>query len=318
MIGNVKSIVLLTALSVVFGQAEAVQRAHVSALSGVDSNTAFNCDVAHPCRFFQAATTVVDVNGEVVVLDSGGYGAVTLSQSISLNAPPGVYAGISVFPGANGITVATPGINVVLRGITINSQGGTAGVLFTDGTSLSVENCVISNFSNGFGVRVQTAAKVKVIDSVFRDNNNGVTLESGAIAGISHTRFLGTTNAGVLVNGNVANLTTIASISNSTFESTGNFAVRVYSATASANARAAIYQSTISNSATGYSGYGLSSETYNSGVVLLTVSQSSITGNGIGLRQAGATATLKSLGNNTIEQNSFADFLGTITAGATK
>ena len=64
------------------GHAAAVQRAHV-ATYGLDSNTSFSCDAAHPCRFFQAATTVVDPNGEVVVLDSGGYGAVTITKSLS-------------------------------------------------------------------------------------------------------------------------------------------------------------------------------------------------------------------------------------------
>ena len=95
------SVALLFALlsALVGGRAEAVQRAHV-ATYGLDSNTSSGCSVANPCRFFQAATTVVDPNGEVVVLDSGGYGAVVLTKSISLIAPTGVYAGISAFPGA--------------------------------------------------------------------------------------------------------------------------------------------------------------------------------------------------------------------------
>ena len=96
--GRTRSVPRSWLLSVlVGGRADAVQRAHV-ATYGLNSNTSFNCSVANPCRFFQAATSVVDPNGEVVVLDSGGYGAVTLTQSISLIAPPGVYAGISVLP----------------------------------------------------------------------------------------------------------------------------------------------------------------------------------------------------------------------------
>ena len=66
--------------------AQAVQRTHVSAAFGNDANTATNCTAAAPCRFFQAAMTVTDTNGEVVVLDSGGYGAVTITKSLSLRS----------------------------------------------------------------------------------------------------------------------------------------------------------------------------------------------------------------------------------------
>ena len=103
-----RSLITLAALSIAVAttfislQAQAVHRTHV-ATYGLDSNTSFGCSVANPCRFFQAATAVVDPNGEVVVLDSGGYGAVALTKSISLIAPTGVYAGISVFPGSAGV-----------------------------------------------------------------------------------------------------------------------------------------------------------------------------------------------------------------------
>ena len=135
---------LLTAVAATFIslQAQAVQRTHVSAAFGADSNTASNCSAAAPCRFFAAAMSVTDNNGEVIVLDSGGYGAVTITQSVALIAPTGVYAGISIFPGADGVTIATAGVNVVLRGLTINGQGGNNGIFMTAGNRLTVENCV--------------------------------------------------------------------------------------------------------------------------------------------------------------------------------
>jgi hypothetical protein len=66
--------------------------------------------------------TVTAANGEIVVLDSGGYGRVTIDKSVSIVAPPGIYAGISVFAGQDGVTIFTPGITVVLRGLTINGR----------------------------------------------------------------------------------------------------------------------------------------------------------------------------------------------------
>ena len=56
-----------------------------------------------------------------------------VSQAVSIVAPSGVYAGISVFTGA-GVTVSgAPGDKITLRGLTINALGGTSGVSFTSG-----------------------------------------------------------------------------------------------------------------------------------------------------------------------------------------
>ncbi len=52
---------------------------------------------------------------------------VAIGQSVSIVAPPGVYAGISVPSGA-GVSVSGSGLRVVLRGLTINGQGGSVGV----------------------------------------------------------------------------------------------------------------------------------------------------------------------------------------------
>ena len=79
------------------------------------------------------------------MLDSGGYGRVTIDKSVAITAPAGVYAGISVFAGTNGVDVDGAGIGVALRGLTINGQGGDTGIVFTQGTRLYIEQCTISN-----------------------------------------------------------------------------------------------------------------------------------------------------------------------------
>ncbi len=80
---------------VVAASANAAQRTFVST-AGFDTN---DCSLTAPCRGFAKALTVTDVGGEIVVLDSGGYGAVAIGQPVSIIAPSGVYAGISVFAG---------------------------------------------------------------------------------------------------------------------------------------------------------------------------------------------------------------------------
>jgi hypothetical protein len=86
--------------------ASAIPRTFVAS-SGKDTHA---CTRAQPCRGFAAALALTDAGGEIVVLDSAGYGPVTIDKSVSIVAPPGVYAGISVLSG-DGITINTPGVN---------------------------------------------------------------------------------------------------------------------------------------------------------------------------------------------------------------
>ena len=68
--------------------------AHVRiALTAVDANT---CSLAAPCRTFAAALGQTNAGGEIVVLDSAGYGPMTINKAVSIVVPPGIYAGVSV------------------------------------------------------------------------------------------------------------------------------------------------------------------------------------------------------------------------------
>lgn len=63
--------VVALALAGAVGPAAAVQRTFVAS----DGNDANACSLIAPCRTFQAAVNLVDSAGEVVALDSGGFGA---------------------------------------------------------------------------------------------------------------------------------------------------------------------------------------------------------------------------------------------------
>ena len=67
------------------------------ASSGVDTNDG---RLATPCRSIGAALAQTDPGGEIVVLDSAGYGTVTINKAVSVIAPLGIYAGITVTAGA--------------------------------------------------------------------------------------------------------------------------------------------------------------------------------------------------------------------------
>jgi hypothetical protein len=140
----------LTALALstlVAAELPAVQRTFVSAVNGDDTNP---CSRLQPCRNFAAALPLTDPNGEVVVLDSGGYGVVTITQPVSLISPSGVHAGITAFSG-NAITIEASG-HVVLKNLSLNAQGGVSGIDANTVSALYVEGCVINGFSS-FGIR---------------------------------------------------------------------------------------------------------------------------------------------------------------------
>jgi hypothetical protein len=83
------------------GAGATTQRTFVAS-TGNDANA---CSIAAPCGGFARAITQTSAGGEVIVLDSAGYGVVTITQSVSIIASTEVYAGISVFSSDDGVTV---------------------------------------------------------------------------------------------------------------------------------------------------------------------------------------------------------------------
>jgi hypothetical protein len=294
---TVSALALLGAMASI--PAHAVQRVFVASF-GNDANTATNCNFANPCRGFTAAMTVVDAGGEVVALDAAGYGAVTLTKSVTLTANPGFYAGISASTG-NAVTIATAGVSVILRNLNLNGIGAANGVNMTNGAKLAIENCVISNFTNA-AVSVATPARARIVDSVLRDNGYGISVNNGATAIIAGMKILGTAQMGVNVIGSPTATNVTVAISDSIIS--GPY-VGIYGiAVAGATANISVSRSTLSNGV-----YGVAIE--GSGTIL-TIGNSQVTGNeNTGLYQSGAT-TLRSLANNMVDQNG-SNTSGTIT-----
>jgi hypothetical protein len=88
--------------------------------------------------------------GEVVALDPGNYGSVTISQTVGIEGQGWSY--ISPLAGGAGITINAPvGDNVYIRGVSLSGSGITAatGIQFNSGTRLVVRDSDIRNFSAG-------------------------------------------------------------------------------------------------------------------------------------------------------------------------
>jgi hypothetical protein len=281
-------------------QAYAAQRTHVSAAFGDDANTASNCTPVAPCRTFQAAMTVTDSNGEVVVLDGGDYGAVTITQSVALIAPKGVYAGISVFPGADGVAIDTAGINVVLRGLSIKGQGGDNGIIMFAGNRLTIENCVISNFLGGNGIVVRGTIVVRVTNTIIRDNGFGVRLEEGAHGTITRATISGHSNEGVSTTGSLLGTATIADIADSTIDGNG-IGITGVSLNAGALVKISIRDSRVMHN----DQFGLVANSSQGGAVNLSASNNIVSNNEGGIAAVGNGAKVWASGN-TVSDNRLA------------
>ena len=173
--------------------AVAPQRTFVASF-GVDAGN-LTCSLANPCRTFNVAIGVVNAGGEVVILDTAGYGPFTINKSIKVIGPSGVYGGISVQGGAG----ATTGIvinagnsdDITLRGLDITGVPGAVGPFPDIGIDIQnaggvhIEKSSIGNFNQGTSscINFSTAntVRVYVVDSFLRECRTGISANGTAV-----------------------------------------------------------------------------------------------------------------------------------------
>src|SRR5690349_5297553 len=99
-----------------FAAAQVNAQATRTWVSGVGDD-ANPCSRTAPCKTFAGAISKTAPAGEINVLDPGGFGAVTITKSITIDGSGGSIAGVLV-SGTNGIVVSAPaGSVVVLRNL---------------------------------------------------------------------------------------------------------------------------------------------------------------------------------------------------------
>ena len=148
---------------------------------GDDANP---CSRTAPCKTFAGAISKTATTGEISVLDPGGFGAINITKSITINGD-GTLAGILASL-VNGVIVNAPSASgvVYLRNLTINGAGnGLNGIRYLQGKELHVENCAIYGFGNtaagnGHGI----IAALSASGNLFVRNT---TIFNCAVAGIN-------------------------------------------------------------------------------------------------------------------------------------
>ncbi len=164
-------------------------------LTGIDAD---NCSPATPCRTFARAMSQTNSGGEIIVRDSAGYGPFTINKSVTVQAAPGVYAGITATSG-NAITISLgPSGKVVLRGLTLEGLGTGARGIDGFGGVVHIENCVVNGFDFGIVVGGYTAT---INDSVVRNNRTiGIIVaNAGNRAILEHVQVKNNVTWGVVV-----------------------------------------------------------------------------------------------------------------------
>ncbi|APV50964.1 hypothetical protein BWI17_15475 [Betaproteobacteria bacterium GR16-43] len=271
---------------------------------GNDGNTGAGCPSSSPCRTFQAALSVVDDGGNVVALDSGDFGMVTIKQSVAIigNGAAGIVVPGNGYGSTIGVTIAGKGINVVLRGLNIGAVGlGGTGVYLKEGKSLQIEKCVLSNFFRD-GLEVAAPASVRIVDTVMRGNSgNGASIRGGATADVVRSQFMGNGSSGLSVTADAAG-TTSAVVSDSVASSNGYAGFFVNAGDKSALGRMVVTGSTAAHNTRA----GFLSTAY-PGEAILTVGRSAAARNGIGFWQipspVGGLSSIETMGDNSVQGN---------------
>lgn len=135
---------------------------------GDDANP---CSRTAPCKTFAGAISKTAACGEIDALDPAGYGAVTITKSITIDGT-GTFASILASL-TTGIIINAASTDVItIRGVSINGFcNGIRGMNILQAKTVNLEDMVIFRF-NGEGVLVNESSDIQlnVRNSVIRDN----------------------------------------------------------------------------------------------------------------------------------------------------
>ena len=207
---------------------------------GDDANP---CSRTAPCKTFAGAISKTATFGEINALDPGGFGAVTITKSISIYNEGVGEAGVLV-SGTNGIVISVGPTDVVnLRGLVIDGiTTGLSGVLILGDTGrVSIENCVIQGMASssaGFGINVAPngtnggTTDIEVANTSIRNNLTGIIAKPAGGAtvrlSINHSQINNNQGGGVRADGSGGG-TVFVSISDSSVSHNGSNGVNAVS-----------------------------------------------------------------------------------------
>lgn len=146
---------------------------------GDDANP---CSRTAPCKTFAGTISKTARNGEINCLDPAGFGAVTITKSITIDCKPTL--GGLLASGQNGILInitdpTDTAKTVRLRGLEINGfSTGFSGVRILAADRVYVEDSVIDGFATaGISVANTSNIYISVKNTKIRNNNIGIDVQ---------------------------------------------------------------------------------------------------------------------------------------------
>ncbi len=198
-------IFFLTSTVVVNAQAT---RTWVSGV-GDDANP---CSRTAPCKTFAGSISKTAASGEINCLDSGGFGAVTITKSIAIDCK-GMTGGI-LASNTTGILINSTTAVVRIRGVNIDGVGnGIIGIRIIAASRVNIEESEIDGFTQ-HGISVESTSAAQVVVDRMTIRNCGGNAINGAPAGSADITI---TNSTLSQNG-----VGVSAAANSTVRITGN------------------------------------------------------------------------------------------------
>lgn len=287
--GLVVAIVLLGSLVHAAPASAQATRTWVSGV-GDDANP---CSRTAPCKTWAGAISKTFIGGEINALDPGGFGALTIVKSITIDGG-GMFAS-TLAGGSNGfnISIPTPNANdplrkVVLRNISINGTGASGSVgtntglkginVHTDGAKeIHIENVRVYNFST-CGICMQptrTPTQMTISDSIIAGNTaDGIVVSPGTVGTSGSANRVTLRDSEVYGNGDGIRVNNAAGPNKVEVNAFGNLIA--------------------DNTGAGIKSNGAASK--------VLISDNDISGNGTGLESANS-GSIASFGNNRIKGN---------------
>jgi hypothetical protein len=276
---------------------------------GDDANP---CSRTAPCKTFAGAISKTAPGGEIDVLDPGGFGALTITKAISIEAD-GLIAGVLV-SGTNGFVISAAATDtVMIRGITFEGLGtGLDGIQVLQAGKVTIENCEINGFT-GFGIDFKPAnanSQLFVTNTTVRHNGNA-SAGGGIIVAPSPVSTVGATLTNVRLQGNVVGLKVLdggeVTVQQSTVTDSAFAGLNV----AVAGTSASLFLDHVVSASNNTIGLGASSS--GAGTATARIANSSFLLNGTGGVVQGTGGVIGTFGTNNIAGNGGTDIGGTLT-----
>ena len=263
--------------------------------TGDDANP---CSRTAPCKTFAGAISKTATSGEIDCLDSGGFGAVTITKSMLIDCSS-TEGGITN-PSTYGVTINASGANVTLRHLNIDGAAtGLVAIRVLAAATVQIDDTFIKGQTgNGIEVTPAAASHVTIHNTVVRESGQHgiwVAPTAGAVAKVTVSGSTLTDNGltGIRLNDN-----STATVTDSVLTGNGSSGAATSSTTG---------PSTLSLDRV------VSSHNHDGGVLakgpaaIVWLANSLLTGNSYGFYPASGGGLYISFGNNRVAGNSVTD-----------